>query len=51
LAENEAFVQRDELRMTKPDDFMAKRGIFATADTAAEPSEQVNGSTQCSGCN
>ena len=49
LAENEAFAQRDELRLTTPDDFMARRGIFATADIAAESSDQANSSTQCLG--
>jgi len=49
LAENEACAERDELRLTTPDDFMARRGIFAAADIAAESGDQANGGTQCLG--
>jgi len=50
FAEKEAFAQRLELRLPAPYDSMARRGISATADIAAEPSDQANGSTQCLGC-
>ena len=49
LTENEAFAQCDQLRLTTPDDFMTRRGVFAAADIAAESSDQANGCTQSLG--
>ena len=50
LAEKEAFAQRDQLSEAAPDDLVARGRVCATADVAAESSDQANRSTQSLGC-
>ena len=49
LAEKEAFAQRDHLSEAAPDDLVARGRVCATADVAAESSDQANGNTEMVG--